>query len=108
MSEKKPQPLIPTPSRSRCPVCGEISYSRAGVHPQCSVRKEDQQRTKRSKREALAAKQEKAVSPTSGVSAWQKRCPKCEALQHVRKLVCGCGHVFAAKARPPTSGGEPG
>jgi hypothetical protein len=44
MSEKKPQPLIPARIRNRCPVCGEVSYSRSGIHPQCSVRKADEKR----------------------------------------------------------------
>ena len=41
-SRSKPQPLIPARVHKRCPVCGEISYSRAGVHPQCSVRQADE------------------------------------------------------------------
>jgi hypothetical protein len=108
MSEKKPQPLIPARVHNRCPVCGEISYSRAGVHPQCWMRQADEKRKIRIKREKLLAKEEKAPTTASGSAPWQKNCPKCNALQHVRKTVCGCGHTFTASARPPTyEGGRP-
>ena len=106
MTEKKPQPLIPARVRNRCPVCGEISYSRDGVHPQCSVRKADEKHKNRIKREQLLAKEEKPATPASGIAPWQKSCPMCNALQHVRKTVCGCGHTFTVRARPPTSEGE--
>ena len=107
MSEKKPQPLVPARVHNRCPVCGEISYSRAGIHPQCSVRQADEKRKNRIKREKLLAKEEELATPTSGNSPWQKSCPQCNTLQHVRKMVCGCGHIFTVRARPPTSQGEP-
>ena len=106
MSAKKPQPLIPARVYNRCPVCGEISYSRAGVHPQCSVRQADEKHKSRSKRAKLLEKEEKTATPASGISAWQKSCPKCNALQHVRKKVCGCGHTFTVRACPPTCDGD--
>jgi hypothetical protein len=28
-------------TRSRCPVCGQAVYSRAGIHPQCAMRQAD-------------------------------------------------------------------
>jgi hypothetical protein len=37
MSEKKPIPIVVERSRKSCPVCGKRSYSRDGVHPQCSM-----------------------------------------------------------------------
>lgn len=98
MSEKKPDPLIPRQRNERCPVCGEISYSLAGVHPQCSVRQADEKRMNRTKRENQVGKPAK---PVSDVKPWQRVCPKCKALQHVRKKVCECGHAFAVRARPP-------
>ncbi|MCA9088219.1 MAG: hypothetical protein KDA90_06225 [Planctomycetaceae bacterium] len=57
MSSRKPQPLIPRQRHTRCPVCGENSYSRSGVHPQCSVRQADQVRLTRlsEARQQLAA-----------------------------------------------------
>jgi hypothetical protein len=32
------KPKIITPVRPLCPICGQPSYSRGGVHPQCSFR----------------------------------------------------------------------
>ena len=106
MSEKKPTPLIPVRDHSRCPVCGQISYSRAGIHPQCSVRQADEEHKNRIKREKALAEVEKTAIPASGIAPWQKSCPKCSAVQHVRKTVCGCGHTFTVRARPPTREGE--
>ena len=100
MSEKKPPPLIFYQTHKPCPVCGEISYSVAGVHPQCAVRQADENRMKRVKRDTSAGK---TVKPASGVKSWQRVCPKCKALQHVRKKVCDCGHSFAVQARPSMS-----
>jgi hypothetical protein len=94
MSEKKPTPLIPARAHSRCPVCGQISYSRAGIHPQCSVRQADEEHKNRIKREKALAEVEKTAIPASGIA------------QHVRKTVCGCGHTFTVRARPPTREGE--
>jgi hypothetical protein len=41
---RTPPPLAST--RARCPVCGEAVYSRAGIHPQCAVRRADPPRLK--------------------------------------------------------------
>jgi carbon storage regulator len=38
--------------------------------------------------------------PASGVKPWQKTCPNCKAVQHVRESSCGCGYVFAVRAGP--------
>lgn len=32
--------------------------------------------------------------PQTSMNAWQKICPKCRAVLHVRKKVCGCGLAF--------------
>lgn len=100
MSSKKPQPLITPekPDRS-CPVCGEISYSRAGIHPQCSVRQADAKRLNDIQRDK---KDDKTKKPDNSARPWQKVCPKCKALQHVRKGACTCGHTFATRARAAT------
>lgn len=103
MSEKKPDPLIPARTNHRCPVCGETSYSRAGIHPQCSVRQADEKRKLSLKRDRLADKTEKPGKASGELAAWQKTCPKCKSPQHVRKLVCGCGHRFATKVGRPSS-----
>lgn len=34
-------PLKPSTTRERCPVCREAVYSRAGIHPQCAVKRND-------------------------------------------------------------------
>lgn len=106
MSERKPQPIIPIREHNRCPVCGEVSYSRAGVHPQCLMRQADERQKSRIKHEKQLAKEEKTAMPASGMAPWQRKCPKCNAVQHVRKSVCGCGYTFITRARPPTCKGE--
>ncbi|MBX3438171.1 MAG: hypothetical protein KF861_11820 [Planctomycetaceae bacterium] len=90
MSAKKPQPLISRPKHDRCPVCGEISYSQTGVHPQCAMRQADAKRMKHIARKPAAASR-KSVD---AAKPWQRICPKCKALQHIRKKVCPCGHTF--------------
>jgi hypothetical protein len=95
MAEKKPPSFVRTGVQNRCPVCGEISYSQAGVHPQCSMRQADQKRSLSLKRAKELAKSGKAAAPPKAESRWQKACPKCKVVQHVRKSVCVCGHVFA-------------
>ena len=39
-------PLKPVTTRVRCPVCHEIVYSTAGIHPQCAVRQAEPFRPK--------------------------------------------------------------
>lgn len=34
-------PVNPSSTRVRCPVCHEAVYSRAGIHPQCAVKRSD-------------------------------------------------------------------
>jgi hypothetical protein len=42
-----PKPMhTPGPARARCPVCREVVYSRAGIHPQCAVRQSEAPRAK--------------------------------------------------------------
>jgi hypothetical protein len=33
-------------SKGRCPVCNQVVYSRAGIHPQCAIRQADPPRPK--------------------------------------------------------------
>ena len=40
--------------REPCPVCGEISYSLEGIHPQCAQRQADQTRMNHLKAARLA------------------------------------------------------
>ena len=41
MSEKKPVILSFPAVQKFCPVCGKVSYSLSGEHPQCSVARRD-------------------------------------------------------------------
>ena len=96
MHHKRPHPIVlasPKPRRL-CPVCGEVSYSREGIHPQCAQQQADAPRVARLKAARQANKSKpKAVNPDA-LSPWHKRCPKCRAQVHVRKLTCDCGHPF--------------
>jgi hypothetical protein len=87
---KKPQPLIPADKHDVCPVCGEKSYSQAGVHPQCSVKQADEKRMEAVKRELKKPKPQKPAAEKP--KPWQRVCPRCKSLQHVRKRVCVCGY----------------
>ncbi|HSG68802.1 MAG TPA: hypothetical protein VLA12_00220 [Planctomycetaceae bacterium] len=100
MSYKKPQPLISSKTHDCCPVCGQISYSVSGVHPQCSVEQADAKRMKH------GSKVLKKTKPVSIAKPWQRICPKCKAVQHVRKKICNCGHTFPVRAVPPNGESE--
>jgi len=91
MNQRKPAPLDPPPARKSCPVCGEVSYSRAGIHPQCAQELADSRRQARQK---TAKKPKKKVPKKSGTKAWHKPCPKCGTQVHIRKSVCECGYAF--------------
>lgn len=93
MNQKKPGPMYSTPQRKVCPVCGQVSYSPAGVHPQCAETQADEKRMKKLK----AKKPDKAVSLDATPSAWRKPCPKCGTQVHVRKAQCDCGHKFVVQ-----------
>ena len=89
MSEKKPTPLISQVNGKVCPVCGERTYSRGGIHPQCAVYQADAVRTEGLKTERK--RETNAAKP----STWRnKKCPKRGNELHVRRKVCDCGHVF--------------
>jgi hypothetical protein len=50
MSHHKPKPLMtPVSHEKRCPVCGEPSYSKDGIHPQCASSQADAERLKQRK-----------------------------------------------------------
>ncbi len=88
MSEKKPMPLV-QPKGKVCPVCGNRSYSKDGIHPQCAVDQADATRAEQLKAER---RQEAAKAKPS---SWRNKiCPKCKTEFHVRRKVCNCGHVF--------------
>jgi hypothetical protein len=96
MSNKKPEPIFPASKPNLCPVCGEVTYSAAGIHPQCAVKQADQKRRAildKAASETMAPK--KKLDGQQQSSRWQKVCPKCSQSLHVRKKICGCGHAFA-------------
>jgi hypothetical protein len=39
-------PPQPASARVRCPVCHEVVYSKAGIHPQCAVRQSEPPKVK--------------------------------------------------------------
>ncbi len=93
----KPQPLYVPPVRNVCPVCGSVSYSASGVHPQCAMEQWDAERMKRIK---LRCKSPKKAKASTSTSPWQSICPKCKAIVHIRKKVCSCGHSLARTNHP--------
>jgi hypothetical protein len=101
--KKKPAPLHQIPRPQICSICGKNSYSRAGVHPQCAAHAADRARMDKVKSMRSPALPSAPAAPTR----YQKRCPRCSKLQHVRRKTCECGHVFSPAApvgRPPRGG----
>jgi hypothetical protein len=41
VSDKKTEPIYLPPIRNYCPVCGKVSYSVSGEHPQCALTRAD-------------------------------------------------------------------
>ncbi len=86
----RPPPLFSETPRAVCPVCGHTSYSAGGVHPQCSMHKADQARMKRIKHKKVPL----AAADVTELSPWQRICPRCKVVAHIRKKECACGYVF--------------
>jgi hypothetical protein len=105
MSNRKPVPLFDQRPRPRCPVCGETSYSVAGIHPQCAVRRLDSERMK-GIRLRVAEGQPKNVELSTDMGPWMRACPACNEAQHARKNACECGHVFAIRPGATQQGEE--
>ncbi len=97
MHARKPDPLPIGAMKPRrlCPVCGMVSYSAGGTHPQCAEEQADAPRVARLKKAKKESKPKGKVANQNAVSPWHKRCPKCRAEVHVRKLACDCGHRFS-------------
>jgi hypothetical protein len=91
MDNKKPTPIFQQRAIKKCPVCGEPSYSRDGIHPQCAIQQADEPR--RVKLAAIKKKKDEQKKPAA--KPWSKTCPKCHTEVHVRQLSCGCGHCFS-------------
>jgi len=97
MCYKEPVPLLPAhaaPPRL-CPVCGTVSYSRQGIHPQCAEHQADAPRMERLSAGKMEGERKGKKANSSPHSYWQKRCPQCQAQLHVRKMTCVCGFQFA-------------
>jgi hypothetical protein len=94
---KKPVPLllVDAPPRRLCPVCGAVSYSREGIHPQCAERRADAPRMERVKADKQADDRKKELTNSPDVSHWQKRCPQCRTRLHRRIITCACGYQFS-------------
>uniref|UniRef100_A0A7C2JYF6 Uncharacterized protein n=1 Tax=Schlesneria paludicola TaxID=360056 RepID=A0A7C2JYF6_9PLAN len=90
LAHTKPGPLIPTVSRPLCPVCGVVSYSREGIHPQCAMVAADSVLVSRiNARKAAEPKPERPP-----LRRFERICPACQAVQHVRRRSCECGRVL--------------
>ena len=96
MCYKKPVPLllVDAPPRRLCPVCGAVSYSRGGIHPQCAERRADAPRMERVKADKKVDERKGKPANSLSPSYWHKRCPKCQAQLHLRKMTCVCGYQF--------------
>lgn len=92
----RPPPLYAVPPRAVCPVCGHTSYSAGGVHPQCSMIKADAERMKRVARKPRL---KRTAAEVTELSPWQKICPRCRVVSHVRKKSCSCGYHFPSGQR---------
>ena len=92
MHAKRPLPLFESKPRPLCPVCGQATYSRAGIHPQCAQDRADRERMEIVKSKRNANPQEAAS--TGEIKSWHKRCPKCRAEVHMRCASCDCGFQF--------------
>jgi hypothetical protein len=92
----RPPPLYPAPLRATCPVCGHTSYSATGVHPQCSMQKADMERMRHVKKQRRV---ERTAADVAELSPWQKVCPRCRLVAHVRKRDCTCGYKFPTGPR---------
>lgn len=86
---RKPEPLFSSVPRAVCPVCHKTSYSRSGIHPQCAMVAADQVQAAR-----VQARNMSLPKPARALRRYEKQCPKCKAIQHVRRRTCECGHVL--------------
>ena len=94
MAEPNPTSNSMTKGKKVCPVCGQPSYSREGIHPQCAIEQSDAPR-----QEELARLKKKAATEKKQPRqrSWNKKCPKCGTELHVRRKSCECGHAFEKK-----------
>lgn len=92
-SQKKPAPMYIRPARAECPVCGQSSYSSGGIHPQCAVKQTEAEEKLKIDQARVPVNKRKAVK--GAIGSWQKTCPKCKVVLHIRKKKCDCNYIFA-------------
>ncbi len=99
MCYKKPLPLllVDAPPRRLCPVCGAVSYSREGIHPQCAERRADAPRMENITASKETMQPKGKADNSLLVRPWHKRCPECQAQSHIRESTCACGYQFDKK-----------
>jgi hypothetical protein len=68
VSEKKPTPVMSERNSTKCPVCGQRSYSLGGIHPQCAMAQADAPRKAQLLAEKKAAALVKAQTGNSAPS----------------------------------------
>jgi hypothetical protein len=91
---KKPTPVIQDVSNRICPICGKVSYSRDGIHPQCAMVQADAPRAQQLKAKEQTEAKKKSVAKKLSPTWNQKKCPKCGVEVPVRKKICDCGFNF--------------
>jgi hypothetical protein len=90
MSILKPVIVVPGPARIFCPICGEATYSRGGIHPQCAMAQADEPRATRLRN----ARRTEATIDKPNTHVF-KKCPECDASSDPRRMVCNCGYRFS-------------
>jgi len=99
MDNKKPIPLPPRHKKPRhlCSVCGMVSYSPGGIHPQCAQEQPDDPSVEDLKSPTKSENPKETAAHPRPFSPWRKKlCPKCHTYLLARKLTCDCGHQFSS------------
>lgn len=94
MNYSKPKP--PTQLMPNCPVCGKVTYSRGGIHPQCASERQDKIVT--AARQATQDKSSGSATLAQPRKQWTKPCPRCKRQLPARRAACECGFSFLKKA----------
>jgi hypothetical protein len=97
MDRKKPIPFPPRHDKPRhvCSICGVVSYSHGGIHPQCAQTQADAPSVEGLKSAKKAKNSNETAANPDAFNPWQQKvCPKCHTQLHIRKLACECGHRF--------------
>ena len=90
MSNRKSALLFESPTRPLCPVCGQTTFSSAGIHPQCSVRRLDNVHMKLVQLRSGEGRQKKLKSAKQRSAEDSVR-----PVRHSEKKACDSGKPFA-------------